>query len=50
MMVQNAETEVVWGCKGAIKVMGNVTIDRVHMTSYSTFIETIRLTSIVFEI
>jgi len=26
MVVQNAETGVVWGGQGALKIMGNVTI------------------------
>ena len=50
MAVQNAENEVVWGSYGALKVIGNVTFDRAHTTSYSTLIETMRLSCTVFEI
>ena len=39
---------VVWGGQGALKVNGNVAIR--HMTSYSTLIETMRLSCTVFEI
>jgi len=39
------------GRLGALKVIGNVTIaDRAHTTSYSTLIETIRLSCTIFEI
>jgi len=45
MAVRNAENEVVWGGEGALKVN-----DRAHTTSYSTLIETMRLSCTAFEI
>ena len=38
------------GGYGSPTVIGNIAIDRAHMTSYSTLIETIRLSCTVFEL
>jgi len=50
MAVQNAENGVVWGGWGALNVMGMPPFDRAHTTSYSTLIESMRLSFTVFEI
>jgi len=39
-----------FGGLGSPKVTGNIAIDRMHMTSYLTLIETMRLSCTVFEL
>ena len=48
--MQNAENGVVWGDMGALKVMAMSPFDRAYTTSYSTLIETMRLSRTVYEI
>jgi len=36
--VQNVKNGVVWGAKGSLKVIGNLTFDKAHTTSYSTLL------------
>jgi len=47
--LQNAQNWVVWGGYVSPKVTDIVAIDRVHTTSYSSLIETMRLSSTVFQ-
>ena len=48
--MQNVQIGIVWGAEESLKVIGNVTFDRVHTTSYSTLIENVHLSGTVFEI
>jgi len=41
---------VVWGLRGHPKSLAMSPFDRVHMTSYSTLIETMHLSCTVFEL
>jgi len=45
---ENAKIWVVWGVMGHPR--SSETFDRAHMTSYSTLIETMRLSCTIFEL
>jgi len=47
---ENAENGVVWAVRGQLRSWAMPPFDRAHTTSYSTLIETMRLSCTVFEI
>ena len=47
---EKCKNEVVWGVRGHPRSSETSPFDRAHMTSYSTLIETVRLTCTVFEL
>jgi len=49
-MTKNAKIGVVWGIRGHPRSWETSPFDRAHMTSYSTLIETMRLSCTVFEL
>jgi len=49
MAVQNAENGEVWAVRGHSRSWAMPPFDRAHTTSYSTLIETMRLSCTVFE-
>ena len=48
--VQNKENGVVWGGYGSLRLSATSTFDRMHKTSYPTFMQTMRLCCTIFEI